>query len=459
MCLRLRRLCVRVRRWWSITMNQEKSSLIHQREGQFGEIRLHLRKQGENGLLVINASRILQLNQTATFFVERILDGTPEQKILNELKSLYRVTDHQAKTDLNALKDMITSLSTTEDICPIHSLNVEESNIAELNLTAPLRMDLALTYRCNNTCSHCYNQTESPNASELETNTWKDILERLWEISIPHVTFTGGEPTLRQDLSQLIERAELIGIVTGLITNGRKLKEQDYVNNLVEAGLDHFQITLESANESIHNQMVGSDLAWNETIAGIKNAVETPIYTLTNTTLTKLNVETIIDTIGLLNELEVEQFACNSIIYAGKGKNVSKLALNERELLPVLERIQDSADDYGMEFIWYTPTRYCDIDPVNLGLGVKRCSASHLAMAIEPNGTVIPCQSYYEGLGNILKDPWEKIWNHPLSIEIRTQSNVPDECQTCGQLNLCGAGCPLSYTREEYICPESKAND
>ncbi|MHA1975434.1 MAG: PqqD family peptide modification chaperone [Candidatus Hodarchaeales archaeon] len=440
-------------------MKNENSSLIHQREGQFGEIRLHLRKQGETGLLIINASRILQLNTTATFFVQRILEGTPNQEIVKEVKSQYDVTQNQASVDLNALKDMITSLSTTDDICPIHSLNVQESSITDLALTAPLRMDLALTYRCNNTCSHCYNQPTSPNASELDTESWKAILKQLWEISIPHVTFTGGEPTLRHDLPELVEHAELIGIVTGLVTNGRNLKEGTLVNRLVEAGLDHFQVTLESANESIHNNMVGNDLAWKETIEGIKNAVETPIYTLTNTTLTKLNVGTILETVELLNELEVEQFACNSIIYAGKGKNVSDIALNEPDLLPVLEQIQERADDNGMDFIWYTPTRYCEIDPVNLGFGVKKCSASHLAMAVEPNGTVIPCQSYYEGLGNILNDPWEKIWNHPVSRELRTQSNVPDECQSCGQLNLCGAGCPLSYSREDYICPETRVND
>lgn len=440
-------------------MDSENSTIIHKRDGQFGEIRLHLRKQGSQGLLIINASRILQLNQTATFFVERILEGKTDKDIVSELRSTYNVSSKQAHTDLGSLKNMITTLSGTEDICPIHSLEVEESNITELDLTAPLRMDLAITYRCNNKCSHCYNQPNSPNASELDTETWKEILHKLWDLSIPHVTFTGGEPTLREDLPQLIQHAELIGIVTGLISNGRNLKNQDYVNNLVEAGLDHFQITLESSQESIHNQMVGNDSAWKETIQGIKNAIETPVYTLTNTTITKLNVDTILDTVILLNDLEVEQFACNSIIFAGKGKNVSKIALTEIDLAPIIESIQDTADECGMDFIWYTPTRYCELNPLNLGLGVKRCSASHLAMAIEPNGKVIPCQSYYKGLGKILSDSWESIWNHPLSIELRTHSYVPEEYKNCGQLDLCGAGCPLSYTKEDFKCPESKVND
>ena len=437
----------------------ENGKLVHLREGEDGDIRLHLRRQGDSGLLIINASRILNLNPTATFFVERILKGKADPEIIKELRSLYRVSEQQANTDLQSLKEMIHILSTTDDICPIHSLQMEESNLTELHLTAPLRMDLAITYRCNNKCNHCYNQPDSPNATELDTNTWKSILERLWEISIPHVTFTGGEPTLRSDLSDLIDHAENIGIVTGLITNGRNLKDTNYVDGLVNNGLDHIQITFESVDERIHNQMVGNDQAWVETVEGIKNAIDTPLYTLTNTTLTRLNAPKIEETIEFLNSLDVEQFACNSIIYAGKGKNISQIALTESELIPILETIQEAADEYDMQFIWYTPTRYCELDPNNLGLGVKRCSASHLAMAIEPNGTVIPCQSYYKGLGHILNDSWGSIWNNSLSQELRTHANVPDECKNCDQLDLCGGGCPLSFYREDYLCPESQAND
>jgi radical SAM protein with 4Fe4S-binding SPASM domain len=336
---------------------------------------------------------------------------------------------------------------------------MEESNLTELNLAAPLRMDLAITYRCNNKCEHCYNQPNSPNANELDITQWKSILEKLWEISIPHVTFTGGEPTLRSDLPEMIDHAENVGIVTGLITNGRNLKDVKYVDRLVNKGLDHIQITFESVDERIHNQMVGNDQAWVETVAGIKNAIDTPVYTLTNTTLTRLNAPKIEETIEFLASLEVEQFACNSIIYAGKGENISRIAFTESELIPILESIQDTADAYDIQFIWYTPTRYCEIDPNNLGLGVKRCSASHLAMAIEPNGTVIPCQSYYKGLGNILHDSWESIWDNPISKDLRTHANAPDECRDCNQLDLCGGGCPLSFYREEFICPESQAND
>ena len=83
----------------------------------------------------------------------------------------------------------------------------------------------------------------------METN----LLDRLWEIGIPHVVFTGGEPTLRPDLPELIAHAEQNGQITGINTNGRKLKDPAFLQSLVDAGLDHVQITLESHDPAIHD--------------------------------------------------------------------------------------------------------------------------------------------------------------------------------------------------------------
>ncbi|MFX0090246.1 MAG: PqqD family peptide modification chaperone [Candidatus Hodarchaeota archaeon] len=436
----------------------QNNQFIHARKGDMGEIRLHLRREGDYGILIINASKILHLNPTATFFVERILQGKSDDLIVKELKNNYRVTKRRAYSDLQSFKTMIHTVSTTNDSCPFSAIESHDFSLPELSLSAPLRMDLALTYRCNNNCGHCYNQINSPNASEMNIDAWKSILSRIWDLSIPHVTFTGGEPTLRSDLPELIEYAENLGLVTGLITNGRNLKDSSYVEKLVSGGLDHVQITLETVEATIHNEMVGKKGAWEETVEGIKNAIDNQVYTLTNTTITKLNAQTMDKTIDFLHSLGVEQFACNSLICSGKGKKSSQ-GLKERELIPILQNIKAKAEKNSMRFIWYTPTRYCELNPVELGLGPKRCSASNIAMAIEPNGVVIPCQSYYNGLGHILNDSWDSIWNHSLSKNIREHNSMPKECKECVQLDICGGGCPLSFQREDYICPESKANE
>jgi radical SAM protein with 4Fe4S-binding SPASM domain len=64
-------------------------------------------------------------------------------------------------------------------------------------------------------------------------------------------------------------------------------------------------------------------------------------------------------------------------------------------------------------------------------------------MAVEPDGSVLPCQSFYQPLGNILTDDWHAIWNHDLAASIRERRYVPDGCRDCDLLETCGGGCPL----------------
>ena len=65
-------------------------------------------------------------------------------------------------------------------------------------------------------------------------------------------------------------------------------------------------------------------------------------------------------------------------------------------------------------------------------------------MCIEPDGAVIPCQSYYQPLGNLLQDPWDAIWNHDLALSLRERRDISPSCRECDLLQVCGGGCPLS---------------
>jgi radical SAM protein with 4Fe4S-binding SPASM domain len=81
---------------------------------------------------------------------------------------------------------------------------------------------------------------------------------------------------------------------------------------------------------------------------------------------------------------------------------------------------------------------------MQLELGVKGCTAALYNMCIEPDGSVLPCQSYYHSLGNFLKNDWESIWNHELCISLRERKYVQEKCQGCLLLPECGGGCPLA---------------
>jgi len=62
----------------------------------------------------------------------------------------------------------------------------------------------------------------------------------------------------------------------------------------------------------------------------------------------------------------------------------------------------------------------------------------------QPDGQVIPCQSYYEALGDFLTAPWSAIWEHPLALSLRLRKDVPQACKTCDFFIECGGGCPLA---------------
>lgn len=405
--------------------------------------RLHLRVESDGrGLLVVNANQVAHLNPTATAMAWLSLEGVPEPQALERLGRTYRVPRRQLRRDWRQMQAQIETLAAPDGPCPVHDLDLEILRPFSQVPSAPYRLDLALTYRCNDNCAHCYN-ARPRHYPELPTADWIRIIDRAREVGIPHLCFTGGEATLRPDLPELVAHAQAQGLVTGLLTNGRRLSEARFVQALTEAGLDHVQITLESHDEAIHDRMVGARGAWQETVAGLRNTLAGGLYVMTNTTLLAENAAGLEATLDFLAELRVPTVGLNALIYAGRGQTVGT-GLRESALPPLLELARSKTDIAGQRLIWYTPTQYCHFDPVQLQLGVKGCTAAMYNLCVEPDGAVLPCQSYYEPLGNMLHDAWDSIWEHPLARSLRERRFVPEGCRECAVLAECGGGCPLT---------------
>ncbi len=392
---------------------------------------------------MVNASRIMHLNETAAFICFLALNKTSEKTGAAALMRKYAINAAQAAHDYAKVAGQLTELIRPDGACPVHELDLEIIAPFSRQPSAPYRMDLALTYRCNNDCAHCYNARER-SFPELSTADWFMVLDRLWEIGVPHIVFTGGEPTLRDDLPSLIQHAERNGQITGINTNGRRLKDPEYVHQLVDAGLDHVQITFESHDPAVHDAMVGCRGAWKQTLAGLQNALAQKLFVMTNTTMLQENSAGVAETLDFLGKTGVPTIGLNALIYSGRGKTVGT-GLPESALTPLLTLARQYTDRYQQRLIWYTPTEYCNFDPMQLELGVKGCTAARYNMCIEPNGDVLPCQSYYTSLGNIKTHPWSAIWNHSLAQSLRSRSEVQEKCLDCGLLNECGGGCPLQH--------------
>lgn len=284
-------------------------------------------------------------------------------------------------------------------------------------MRAPHRMDLMISamtkkgaWHCNQKCVHCY-AAGQPQAeeSELTTEQWKRIIDKCRAAGIAQLTFTGGEPTLRPDLVELIDYAKWF--VTRLNTNGILITEA-FAKSLREASLDSVQITFYSADEAVHNTLVGAD-RYAETLQGIKNALAAGLSVSVNTPLCTLNRD-YVKTLRLLHELGVIYVTCSGLITTGNAETEASenLQLDREELKVILKDAVKYCFANGMELNFTSPGWIEDGFFRELGISTPSCGACLSNMAVTPGGNVVPCQSWLSGkpLGSMLGDDWDQIW-------------------------------------------------
>jgi radical SAM protein with 4Fe4S-binding SPASM domain len=416
-------------------------------------MRLHLRK-GDPSMLWVNGQDMLLLNNTAAKFIEAYIEvmqhhrekvdaaGFKQEIVKHMQKSYPRVPADVLVRDFDNIYGNLVEIG--KGNCPASQMDLETQETGPQRWTAPPRADLALTYTCNNNCYFCY--TGGPRQmTELSTKEWKKAIDKLWDSGIPQIVFTGGEPTLRPDLVELVEHSQ--EFVTGLITNGREISS--LAPALYKASLDYVQISWESHLPDIHDRMVGVNGAWQETKDGIVSALKSNLSVITNTTLTKDNLALFPEQIKAGAALGLKMMACNTLICSGRGTcSKQESGLTMEELKSVLPKALEAANAAGVKLEWYTPTCYKQFNPVEMGFGAKSCSAAQYNLTIEPDGSVIPCQSWFKDkLGNILKDKWVDIWEHPVARRFRDKEYLKGrkECEECEFLYQCYGGCPLEY--------------
>ena len=309
-------------------------------------------------------------------------------------------------------------------------------------MTAPHRMDLMVSamekdggWHCNQKCLHCYAAGQPMGETpELSTEQWKTALALLRKANIPQVTFTGGEPTLRSDLVELVQAAAWF--VTRLNTNGRLLTPE-LCAGLYEASLDSVQVTLYSAEGNIHNQLVGTN-GFNDTVQGIRHAVEAGLIVSVNTPLCSLNTH-YAETLRFVHSLGVRYATCSGLIPSGSacGQESRATALTPEQLTDVLRQAVDTAEELGMELDFTSPGWLDEETLRSLGLNlIPSCGACLSNMAVTPDGKVVPCQSWLsdEPLGDLLHDEWADIWNSPRCAAIRAESaKLEHICQLKGK--------------------------
>jgi MoaA/NifB/PqqE/SkfB family radical SAM enzyme len=370
------------------------------------QYRLHLRLEKDGrGLLVVNAATILHLNQTAAEYARLLVKGLDEDAVVRAITARYGVGPAQARADYRQLCDQILTLATATDVAPDYYLDTEQAAPFSAASTAPYRADIALTYRVDESGAL------DPEARrrvdrELSTAEWREVLRRLWDAGVPHVVFTGGEPTLREDLIQLILHAEELGQVTGLLTDGHRLRDVAFLDALLQAGLDHLQITLAAHRPEVHDGLVGRPGAWEAAVAGLRHALAADIHVVVGLVVRAENAATAVETVRFLAGLGVRAVALSSPLRSASPEE-------QAHLQAALEAAQEAARAAGLDLIWDLAAPYSRVHPVELEAGLAPQQAARQHLYLEPDGDALPAQGYNVVLGNILRDPWAKIWTNP----------------------------------------------
>ena len=422
-----------------------------------GVLRIHMippRQDADNApfLLLLNGSRLVPLNLSWAILLANFMDRLEPFTGVEIAESDWTAMAAGAVAETHKTYPFTSKEQLSDDLATmIRSLvaiargQEPEAEVAPLTLgeyapemTAPHRMDLMVSamtrggaWHCNQKCLHCYAAGQPlSDTPELTTAQWREILSKLRAANVPQVTFTGGEPTLRADLVELVDAAQWF--VTRLNTNGRLLTPE-LCRRLYEASLDSVQVTLYSHDPTVHNALVGAE-GFDDTVAGIRNAVAAGLSVSVNTPLCSLNTD-YAAAVRFVNGLGVRYVTCSGLIPSGGAEGAESQAtrLTEEQLTDVLRRAVTAAEELGMEMDFTSPGWLKEETLRSMGLTlVPSCGACLSNMAIAPDGGVIPCQSWLSSqpLGNMLTDDWDKIWQSQRCAAIRAKSAKMEQlCQ------------------------------
>ncbi len=389
---------------------------------------------GSPSVVILNGNYIVPIKQSYAILMNQFLreldkySGTTlkefnlEKIIRDTVNAVHKVYYNTPKQKL--IEDLSNWVHVFSDIALGHEVEgIVGFSIGEYApfMRGPHRMDLMISamekngcWNCNQKCIHCYAAgQEKSNVKELSTAEWKRIIDKLYnEACVAQVTFTGGEPTKRKDLVELVKYAEKM--VTRVNTNGILLSEE-YCDKLRKANLDSIQITFYSGDPEVHNHLVGVPM-YNRTLAGIKNAIAAGLNVSINTPLCSLNKD-YVETLRFLKELGIQYVTCSSLIITGNATtNVSKTTqLKKDELMSILAEAASFCKENDMEISFTSPGWLSEeeIKSIDGLMTVPMCGACLSNMAIAPNGEVVPCQSWLDGftLGNMLNTDWTRIWD------------------------------------------------
>ncbi|MEO0184340.1 MAG: radical SAM protein [candidate division WOR-3 bacterium] len=407
-------------------------------DGFIGEIKSYVYVREIDDLLILIPNQAYKLNQSGVKILDFLLKGNSINRLLELIgdDETKRKELHYFFCDLRAIVSGCLREGEKREAISYYEFKRDLNDY-------PVLSEIAITYRCNLNCEFCY--VGHKDYPELCTSDLKKIIFKIHnEAKVPSVSFTGGEPLLRDDIVSLVQYAHNTGLWTNLITNGTLL-DRIIVRSLKRAGLNSVQVSLEGPNAQIHNGITGIPGSFERTIQGIRNLLAQDVPVHTNTTVSRHNVEHLEEMIMLIKSIGLKRLSMNLMIPCGSAEDRKDLWISYLEIGEYVLKMKHLAEKENVKFLWYSPVPMCEFNPIAYGLGNKSCAAITGLLSIDPMGNILPCSSWREPVGSLLKKSFREIWNSPMLCYFKNADYAPGECHQCAEFKICKGACPLFW--------------
>ena len=308
----------------------------------------------------------------------------------------------------------------------------------------PLAVLAELTHRCPLQCPYCSNPVELDRAgSELTTEEWKKVLSELADIGVLQIHFSGGEPTARKDLVELVQHASSVGLYSNLITSA-VLLTRERLAALAEAGLCHVQISFQGSEHVIADRVAGFKDAHQKKIEAAKWTRELELPLTVNAVMHRQNLHQLSDIIQMAVDLDADRLEVANVQYYGWALK------NRAALMPTLAQIEETtriveeaqARLKGILSIDYVVPDYYALRP-------KKCMGGwgRQFFNISPSGKILPCHAAetitgleFESVRSNHSIAW--IWqNSDAFNRYRGTGWMPEPCRSCQFREVDFGGC------------------
>lgn len=397
--------------------------LYHYRRENDGQYtRFHLRVEPDGrGMLLANATLAAKLSPSGVVIARGILDGRPDPTIHQDLLKQFRgATPELVERDIRQVSYLINNLAAPGDNYPI--VNLEDASISPYQtiLIAPLEASVPLA----------------------EPERLVPLIDRLWEVAIPHVTILVSENPNPDHLIRAVERAEDLGMIAGVRGRATDLSGDNLMYDIALAGVDHVNILYASADPATHNTLCGDGdhmMAEQLFIKTQQNEVcpvaEIPLVESTLTTLRQ--------TLAALQRLDIYNYSFFAIAAPDDLPDDQRQGAIKAMAMPqAADLVEELAQEMNVRFIWQPPVQRDPAVPLSVQVRRGPRSSGDVGVRVEPDGSVVPPRGPYRSAGNLFTDSWQTIWNDDAFRRYRARVEAPTRCEVCPQLALCAADCP-----------------